>query len=342
MLPFFVTGNTVGQEFNAKEMVLEHIGDSYSWHITKWGDKDVFIALPVIIKSKESGWHLFLSSRLEHGAGYRGLHIAREGKYAGKIVERGHTGEEIRPVLDISITKNVAALLINCMVVLLVIMPLAGWYRRGTMKPTKGFKGAIEILLVNIEEVIKECVGEDYKRFSPFLLTVFFFIFVNNLMGLIPFFPGGANVTGNIAITMVLALCTFLAVNISGKKAYWKEIFWPEIPIWLKAPAPIMPALEFLGIFTKPFALMIRLFANMLAGHAVILGLLCLIFISATMGTVINVGMSAISIVFTCFMFLLELLVAFLQAYIFTLLSSVFIGIAVAKHPEHANKHKLY
>lgn len=325
------------QDLNVKEVVLEHISDSYHWHITKWGERDIRIPLPVVVKSKQNGWQVFLSSRLEHGAEYRSLRIAQEGRYAGKIVERSHTGTDIRPI-DISITKNAAALMINCMVLLLVILPLARWYKRGSMRPAKGFRGVVEMLLTDIqEEVIKSCVGEDYKRYSPYLLTVFFFILVNNLMGLIPFFPGGATVTGNIAITLVLALCTFFIVNISGTRAYWKEIFWPDIPIWLKVPVPLMPALEFIGIFTKSFALMIRLFANNLAGHSVILGLLCLIFLSATMGTVVNIGMSTLSVIFTCFMTLLELLIAYLQAYIFTLLSAVFIGMARAKHQAHAH-----
>ena len=152
-------------------------------------------------------------------------------------------------------------------------------------------------------------------------------------MGLIPFFPGGANVTGNIAVTLFLALCTFFTVNVFGNKAYWKEILWPDVPTWLKVPAPIMPLIEFFGIFTKPFALTIRLFANILAGHSVILGLFCLIFITASMGAAMNAGMSLVAIIFTCFMTFVELLVAYIQAYVFTLLSSVFIGMARAKHP---------
>ena len=340
ILPFLATSNTFAQDLNVKEIIFEHLGDSYSWHITKWGDKEIAIPLPVIVRSKQSGWHIFLSSHLEHGAEYQGFHITHEGKYAGKIVERSHTGGEIRPAIDISITKNAAALMINSIVLLLIILPLARWYKYGTMKPAKGFMGAVEMLLVNIqEEIIKTCVGEDYKRFSPYLLTVFFFILVNNLMGLIPLFPGGANVTGNIAITMVLALCTFFAVNIFGNKAYWEDIFWPDVPTWLKSPVPIMPALEFIGIFIKPFALMIRLFANILAGHSIILGLFCLIFITVSMGKAINIGMSAISVIFACFMTFIELLVAYLQAYIFTLLSAVFIGMARAKHEAHVNRN---
>jgi len=324
---------SAAEEINVKEIVFEHLGDSYEWHITNWGEKEIGVSLPVIVKGKDSGWHIFSSSRLKHGAEYNGFHIAHDGKYEGKIVERNSAGEEVRPMLDISLTKNALALLINCTVLLLIILPLARWYKKTEYTPPTGFKGAVELLLLDIQdELIKPCIGEDYKRYAPYLLTVFFFIFVNNLMGLVPFFPGGANVTGNIAITMVLAICTFLIVNFSGTKEYWKEIFWPDVPLWLKVPAPIMPVIEIFGVFTKPFALMIRLFANIMAGHSVILGLICLIFITVSMGPLVNAGMSVVAVVFSVFMNFVELLVAYIQAYVFTLLSAVFIGLAKVKH----------
>lgn len=183
------------------------------------------------------------------------------------------------------------------------------------------------ILAIN-DDVIKGCIGKDYKRYAPYLLTAFFFILINNLMGLIPFFPGGANITGNIAVTFVLAICTFLAVNLWGNKEYWKEILWPDVPWWLKAPFPMMPIIEIFGIFTKPFALMIRLFANMMAGHAAILSLISIIFITANMGPLINGSMGFVAVAFGIFMTALELLVAFIQAYVFTMLSAVFIGLS--------------
>ena len=181
------------------------------------------------------------------------------------------------------------------------------------------------------DEVIKGCIGEDYRRYAPYLLTAFFFVLVNNLMGILPIFPGGANVTGNIAITLVLALCTFLFTNICGTKAYWKDIFWPKVPLWLKVPVPLMPMIELFGIFTKPFALMIRLFANIMAGHAAILSLVAIIFITVKAGPVINGSMTVISVLFGIFMDMLELLVAFIQAYVFTMLSAVFIGLSRVK-----------
>jgi F-type H+-transporting ATPase subunit a len=168
------------------------------------------------------------------------------------------------------------------------------------------------------------------------LLTVFFFIFINNILGLIPIFPGGANVTGNIAITFVLAICTFLIVNFSGTKEYWREILWPDVPLWLKAPVPLMPVIELVGIFTKPFALMIRLFANMLAGHSIVLGLTALVFVTVSLGPVMNTSMTVVSVVFSVFIAFVELLVAYIQAYIFTMLSAVFIGLArVEPHHKH-------
>jgi F-type H+-transporting ATPase subunit a len=167
------------------------------------------------------------------------------------------------------------------------------------------------------------------------LLTVFFFVFTNNVLGLIPLFPGGANVTGNIAITFVLAAITFLIVNISGTKEYWKEILWPDVPLWLKVP-PLLPVIEIVGLFTKPFALMIRLFANILAGHSIVLGLTCLVFITVKLGPGMNGSMTVVSVFFSVFIGFVELLVAYIQAYIFTMLSAVFIGLArVEPHHKH-------
>jgi F-type H+-transporting ATPase subunit a len=190
------------------------------------------------------------------------------------------------------------------------------------------------------DDVIKPCIGKDYRKFAPYLLTVFFFVFINNLMGLIPIFPGGANVTGNIAITFVLALFTFVIVNVFGTKEYFREIFWPDVPLWLKVPIPLMPAIELVGVFTKPFALMIRLFANILAGHSIVLGLTCLVFVTVSLGHAMNTSMTVVSVLFTVFINMVELLVAYIQAYVFTMLSAVFIGLARVE-PHHAKEvHK--
>ena len=319
------------QQVDVNEIVFGHIGDSYEWHITDIGDTPIAIPLPVIVKSS-TGWHVFLSSRFEEGNGeYEGLYIAKDGEYKGKIVEKDASGNEVKP-LDISITKNVTGLFVNSAILVILVLSCARWYKKHPVEKEapKGMVGMMEacILAIN-DDVIKGCIGKDYKRYAPYLLTAFFFILINNLMGLIPFFPGGANITGNIAVTFVLAICTFLAVNLWGNKEYWKEIFWPDVPLFLKAyPVPIMPVIELFGVFTKPFALMIRLFANMMAGHAVILSFTCVIFLGWSMGAGFGMGLNVFSVLMMLFMNCLEVLVAFVQAYVFTMLSSVFIGLA--------------
>lgn len=334
-LPVKASDHSEEEKVDAKEIVFHHIQDAYEWHITTWGDRHITVSLPVIVYSKQTGWHVFSSARLLHAESetYEGFKIATEGDYEGKVVEVGTGEQELRP-FDISITKTVLALFINSLIVVGVILYTARWYKRCSPESPapKGFVGFMEILIMMVEEdVIKSCVGKDYKKFSPYLLTAFFFIFVNNIMGLIPVFPGGGNVTGNIAVTMILALCTFLAVNLFGTKEYWKEILWPEVPTWLKVPVPLMPAIELFGIFTKPFALMIRLFANIMAGHSIILALTSIVFVTAGMGAVISTSMTVVSVLFCIFMNCVEVLVAFIQAYVFTMLSAVFIGMARAE-----------
>lgn len=331
--------NDVKEEFNAKEFITEHLADSYEWHIVSTNTKHIAIPLPVILHSKTTGWHLFSSSHFHHGKNnYKGFEIAAEGKYKGKIVETDAAGNTIRP-LDLSLTKNAASLLFASLLVILIIMGVARSLKRDPMNPRKGFTGMIEMLVLSInDEVIRPSIGKDYQRYAPYLLTVFFFIFTNNLLGLIPLFPGGANVTGNIAITLVLAVVTFLIVNLTGTKEYYKEILWPDVPTWLKIPIPLMPIVEIVGTLTKPFALMIRLFANMMAGHSIVLGLTMLIFITASLGVAINTSMTVLSVIFTVFIDLVELLIAYIQAYVFTLLSAVFIGLARIDSPSAEKK----
>ena len=322
--------NKSEEAIDVKGIVLGHLADSYEWHITTWGHTHITIPLPVIVHGSDGQWHLFSSSHLSHGESYEGFYIAQSGEHEGKIVELNAQGEVVRP-LDLSITKTVLALLINSTLLVLIILGTARWYKKRTARTAApgGFVGLMEMAIMMIhDDLIKSCVGKDYKRYAPYLLTAFFFILVNNLMGLIPIFPGGANVTGNIAITFLLALATFLMTNLFGSREYWKEVFWPEVPTWLKCPVPMMPLIEFVGLFTKPFALMIRLFANMMAGHAVILSLTCLVFVTASMGAAINGTMTVVSVIFCIFMNMLELLVAFIQAYVFTMLSAVFIGLS--------------
>ena len=316
------------EDLDMNEYLFGHVGDSYEWHITTVNGHPVSIALPVIVRSKSTGWHIFSSKHLEEGP-YEGFYISSSEKYSGKIVERGPSGEEVRP-LDISITKNVAGLMFNSALLVLIILLTARWYKRhdASEEAPKGFTGVMEMMITMVEaDIIKECIGKEYKRYSPYLLTAFFFIFINNLMGIIPFFPGGANITGNIAVTFVLAMCTFLAVNLFGNKHYYKEIFWPDVPLFLKV-IPLMPVIEIIGLFTKPFSLMIRLFANILAGHVMLLGVVAVVFLTAELGAGMHAGLSAISVFFGVFLDILELLVAFLQAYVFTMLSAVFIGLS--------------
>ena len=323
------------QDLDMNEFLFGHVGDSYGWHVTTVKGHPVSIHLPVIVHSKTTGWHVFSSKHIEEGEEYDGFKIASEGEEnSGKLVEITPCGL-VKP-FDISVTKNVFGLFINSLIVLLVILAGARWYRKhdASEEAPGGFAGLVEMVVMMIEDdVIKPCVGHDYKRYSPYLLTAFFFIFINNLMGIIPFFPGGANVTGNIAVTLCLALCTFLAVNLFGNKHYFKDIFWPDVPVFLKA-FPLMPLIEIVGMFTKPFSLMVRLFANILAGHMMILGVLSVIFITASMGAVLNGSLTFIAVLFGIFMDVLECLVAFIQAYVFTMLSSVFIGLS-RQEPEH-------
>lgn len=326
-------------DFDPSTIVLGHIKDSYDWHITDIGDKAVVIHLPIIVKSS-TGWHVFCSSLFSEEAdskGYRHgpfeLAIANTGDHAGKIVELLPDGKEIVP-FDISITKTVAVLFIDAILLLICILIPARWARRHKASDAApgGFVGFMEMLITYVEDnIVKPGVGEGYEKYSPYLLTCFFFIFTCNLMGVVPFPPGGGNVTGNITITFFLAFCTFVITQFSGTKHYWKDIFWPDVPTWLKAPLPLIPFIEFIGIFTKPFALMIRLFANMMAGHAIALALTCIIFLVVSDGIAMIVGMSFVSVLMSVFMMCLELLVCFIQSMVFTMLSATFIGLARAK-----------
>ena len=322
---------------DVKGIIFGHLKDSYHWHIITIGEEEVSLYLPVILYSKVSGWHFFMSDKIEGTGSYDGFRITDEGAHAGKLVEVMPDGTELKP-LDLSLTKVALAVIINSLLLCIIVMLTARWYRhRDPTDPAPGgFVGMMEFVVAMIvDDVIKPSVGKEYKRYAPLLLSIFFFILLSNIMGLIPIFPAGANVTGNIAVTLFLALITFFTVNVFGNREYWKEILWPDVPVFLKVPVPLLPFIEIVGIFTKPFALTVRLFANITAGHAIILSLTCVIFITAKMGPVIGAPMTVLSLFFMVFMNLLELLVAYIQAYVFTMLSAVFIGLS---RPEHEHK----
>jgi F-type H+-transporting ATPase subunit a len=323
-------GEIEEEEFKAGEMIIEHITDAYEWHIITVNEHHISIPLPVIIYD-EGEWHVFMSSKLHHGhESYEGYFVSKKDMNAGKIVKKVGE-EEVRPTLDISLTKNVLAILMSMALMIFVFVSIAKSYDKRKGHAPKGLQSFMEPLILFIrDDVAKSSIGEEkYERYLPFLLTIFFFILFNNLLGIIPFFPGGANITGNIGVTGVLAAFTFIITTVSGNKNYWTHIInAPGVPWWLKIPVPLMPIVEIMGVFTKPFVLMVRLFANMSAGHIIILGFISLIFIFGKMSLGLGYGVSVVSVGFSIFMDFLELLVAFIQAYVFTLLSALYFGMA--------------
>ncbi len=319
------------KEFNPGTMIVEHVVDAHEWHIATLGQTHISVPLPVILYH-DGKLDVFMSSRFHHGHDtYKGYKLVTEGENKGKIIVEA-TGEI---PLDISITKNVLAMFISMILLSIIFISVAKQYKKRKGEAPKGLQSLLEPLILFIrDDVAKSSIGEKkYEKYLPYLLTLFFFIFFNNLFGLVPIFPGGANLTGNIAVTGVMALFTFVITTFSGNKNYWTHIFnTPGVPWWLKIPVPLMPLVEFAGIFIKPFVLMVRLFANITAGHIIVLGFMSLIFIFGNMHPGIGYGVSVVSIAFAVFMGLLELLVAFIQAYVFTLLSALYFGMATEEH----------
>ena len=317
--------------FNPGTMIVEHVIDAHEWHIANIGHTHITVPLPVILYH-EGGLHVFMSSKFHHGHdAYKGFRIAEEGENKGKIIVE-ETGEA---PLDLSITKNVFAMFFSMALMLVIFISIGRSYTRRKGQAPKGLQSLLEPLIIFIrDDVAKASIGEKkYEKYLPYLLTLFFFIFLNNLLGLVPIFPGGANLTGNIAVTMVMAIFTFIITTFSGNKNYWVHIInTPGVPWWLKIPVPLMPIVELMGVFTKPFVLMVRLFANITAGHIIVLGFMSLIFIFGAMHPAIGYGVSVVSLLFSVFMSLLELLVAFIQAYVFTLLSALYFGMATEEH----------
>jgi F-type H+-transporting ATPase subunit a len=321
-------------KFDANKVIFGHVMDAHEFHFFSWMGADghehhATIPLPVILYSPTRGVSSFMSSAFEHG------HKEVNGyKLEGNQIVPVDPSEK---VYDFSLTRNVVQMILALIVLVLLMTSVAKHYKRGqgTNKAPRGFQNAVEPVIMFVrDEVAKPNLGHKYHKYMPFLLTVFFFILINNIFGLI---PGAANVTGNIAFTAVLGVISLLVINISGNKHYWGHIFNPPVPFGIKL---ILVPVEILSIFTKSASLIIRLFANMLAGHIIIICLISLIFIFSNISKVAGIGFSPISVGFAAFIYVIEVLVAFIQAFIFTNLTAVFIGQAVEEghhHDEHAH-----
>jgi F-type H+-transporting ATPase subunit a len=344
------------EAFNAGDMIMHHVMDAHDIHLMDIGGQAVSIPLPVILYSTDDGLSVFPSSAFHHGHAAKNRYVLDHGHIyrlsennpmaesehlnMNDALSYGYSEQSWGGVLsgepgsfvDVSITKTVAGILITVVLMFLIFVSIAKAYKRnGSSEAPKGFQALMETLIMFIrDEVAKPSIGHKYERFMPFLLTIFFFIWIANILGLIPFI-GGFNVTGNIAVTMVLALFTFVLTTVNGNKTYWGHIFaTPGVPGWL---LPLMIPIELLGVFTKPLVLCLRLFANITAGHIIILSFMSLIFIFADIyGAGAGYGASIVSLLFGVFMNIMELLVAFLQAYVFTLLSALYFGSAVEEH----------
>lgn len=327
-------------KFDPGKMIVEHVVDNHEWHIATIGHTHIVVPLPILI-FYEGKFYAFLSSKFHNEThSYEGFTIPEEGPNKGKIVRvDAENSASIGPrVWDFSITKTVTAIFLSGALLIWIFVSIARKYRREPNKAPSGMQNLLEPLILFIrDDVAKSSIGEKrYERYMPYLLTIFFFIFFNNLLGIIPLFPGGANVTGNIAVTGVMAVCTLIITSFTGTKAYWVHIVnTPGVPWWLKMPIPLMPIVEAIGVITKPFVLMVRLFANITAGHIIILGFVSIIIIFGQMSTTLGLTIGVPTVAFMVFMDLLELLVAFIQAYVFTLLSALYFGLAYEEGGHH-------
>ena len=340
------------EKLNPSKIILEHVADGHEFHFFTIGRQPVTIPLPVILYSSApgKGWSVFMSSNFSHGSaeyqGYRLLedeflqaHKLDEKVYkTGKIyaVDANGMPDLTVSVYDLSLTRNAVQVLISALLLIWLMNGVAGQYKKGQgvrTAPT-GFQNAIEPVIVFVrDEVGKSNLGTRYERYMPFLLTIFFFILINSLIGLV---PGTANVTGNIAFTAVLGILSFIVIIFSSNRHYWGHIANPPVPLGVK---PIMIPVEIMGLFTKPFALIIRLFANMISGHIIILSFIILIFIFGAMNTGLGWGTSPFFILLAVFIYLIEILVAFIQAFIFANLTAVFIGQAFEGHHHEEGDH---
>ncbi len=318
--------------FDPKNFIFHHIIDNHEWHILSYNHTEIYIPLPVILYSKYSGFHFFMSSKLKHGHQYQNFELPHHGEYSGQIIETLPDGTVYKPI-DFSITKNVVAIFVSSLFILWLFISIANRYKRNPNSAPRGKQSILEPIILFIRnEIAIPCLGEKHVKFMPYLLTLFFFIWFNNMLGLIPVPPGGANLTGNIAVTLTLAFFTFIITTFSGTKYYWEHIFnTPGVPWWLKYPVPLMPAIEFLGMLIRPITLLIRLFANITAGHIIVLSFFAMLFIFGEMDPAVGLASGLLVIPFTIFMTFLELLVALIQAYVFTMLSALYFNDAVAE-----------
>ena len=342
--------------FDASEVIFGHVLDAHEFHFYSYESTDgteheASIPLPVLLYSPQKGFSAFMFSKFNHGeTDYNGYELLTSKKIVAQTLDATkYTDGEIvavdanskidtnTKVYDFSLTRNVVQMIIALILLIWIMLSVAGRYKsgQGITSAPKGTQSLLEPVIIFVkDEVAIPNLGKKYQKFLPYLLTVFFFILINNLVGLI---PGTANVTGNIAFTFVLAIISFVIIMFNTKGHYWSHIFNPPVPIGIK---PILIPVEILGIFTKPVALMIRLFANMIAGHIIIICLVSLIFIFGAISTTAGWGFSPLSIAFTIFIYFIEILVAFLQAYIFTNLTAVFIGQAFEGSHDENNNHE--
>ena len=361
------SGKTIAQEkaenaeksekINPSKIILEHVADSHEFHFFSLGETEVAIPLPVVLYAPDKGLSVFMSSEFHHNEGLHDGYRLMDDKFleehkselpkdekglpiyaAGKVYAADAQGMPVQgaSVYDFSLTKNVVQMLIALIVLTWLMIRVANSYAKGNGVKTAptGFQNAVEPVIAFVrDEVGKPNLGKKYEKFMPYLLTVFFFILINNLFGLI---PGTANVTGNIAFTAMLGLISFIVILFNTNGHFWMHIFNPPVPGFAK---PILTPVELLGVFTKPFALIIRLFANMLSGHIIILSFICLIFIFGAMNTALGWGTSPVFVLLAVFIYLIEILVAFIQAFIFTNLTAVFIGQAFETGHEHVDSH---
>ena len=324
------SNNEQHEDFSTVDYVFDHINDSHEWFFFSLGQKHITLPLPIIVYSKHSGLSIFLSSKFHHPSIDFSFYIEAEGDNKGKIFEKLPDGTISTP-LDLSITKTLVGVILVAFLLIYLGLQAAKSAKTNSQQAPKRLQNIVEMLVIFVRDQIAiPFIGKNYKKYTPFLITLFIFILMANLIGLV--LPLQIGVTSNIAVTLALAAITFLITIASGNRQYWSHIFNPDAPWFMKTPIlPLMQLIEVIGVIIKPTILMIRLFANMLAGHMIVTVLVALIFLfSASIHPIAGAGVSVISVLFSVFIVLLDILVSFIQAYIFTLLSAMYFGSATS------------